>query len=109
MSSSDRITQSTFDGLAFPVAKVSYNGDSGNYSATITWDRDHTFRARVGYDHAIGSGARNAIRAALKAHAKLVAEFPALASEEHVAIPGDLDEKYYVFTFVPARFFEVQS
>lgn len=105
MSSSDRITQSTFDGLAFPVAKVRYTGSG--YSATIRWDSEHTFRARVSYDHALSGGATQAIRAALKAHAKMLAEFPTHASEQHLAIPGDLDAEHYTFTFVPTRFFEV--
>lgn len=97
------VTNETFDGLAFPVAKVRYTGNG--YSATIVWSSEHTFRARVSYDHRIGPGARNAIRAALAAHAKLTAEFPALADEEPVAVPGDLNANWYTFTFVPSRFF----
>lgn len=91
-----------FDGLAFPVAKVTYGGRG--YSATIRWGTEETFRARASYDHAIGPGARNAVRAALKAHEKLIAEHPALEDEQHVAVPGDLDANTYTFTFIPERF-----
>ena len=36
------ITNQTFDGLAFPVARVRYTGNG--YSATIYRDRDRTYR-----------------------------------------------------------------
>lgn len=96
------ITDSTFDGLAFVVARVRYS--SGHYNATIRRD-DEAWRARVSYDHAIGPGARNAVRAARAAFDKLRAEHDVFATEEYVAIPGDLDRDTYTFTFVPAYFF----
>lgn len=98
-------TNATFDGLAFPVAKVRYTGNG--YSATIYRDRDRTYRARVSYDHSIGPGARNAIRAALKAFEKALADNDGLSTDgDYVAIPGDLNADFYVFTFVPKHFFD---
>jgi hypothetical protein len=102
------ITNETFDGLAFPVARVRYSGDSGNYSATLRRDSERTYRARTPYDHAIGGGARNALLAALKCLERALAEIdPGAGSDPsaYVAIPGDLDAGAYVFTFVPAYFF----
>jgi hypothetical protein len=92
--------QDRFDGLAFPVARVRYTGNG--YSAIIYRDRDRTYRARAPYDHAIGGGARGALPAALKAFDKALADNTGLAaSGEYVAIPGDLTDKLYSFTFVP--------
>jgi hypothetical protein len=103
MSNTKPITNATFDGLAFLVARVTYSGNGGNYSATIV--RDRIYRARVSYDHAIGGGSRNAVRAAEKAFEKVRADLPVFAREEYVAIPGDLNNGAYVFTFVPRHFF----
>lgn len=93
------VTAPTFDGLAFTVATVRYN--AGRYSATIRRD-DTVYRARAGYNHATGGGARGARPAALKVFAKLLADNHGLALEgDYVAIPGDLDRETYTFTFVP--------
>lgn len=98
------ITNTTFDGLAFPVAKVRYTGNG--YSATIYRDRDRTYRARTSYDHAIGGGARGALPAALKAFAAALADNDGLARDgDYVAVPGDFNADFYVFTFVPTHFF----
>lgn len=96
------ITDQTFDGLAFPVAKVTYNGDSSNWSATIK--RDHvTYRARLSYDHKTGGGARGALPAARKVLEKLLTDSDGLRREgEYVAIPGDHGNAY-TFTFVPVE------
>lgn len=96
------ISNATFDGLAFPVAKVSYSGS--NWTASIYRDRDTTYRARVGYDHAVGGGARGALSAAVKAFEKARAEIG--AREDYVAVPGDFSADCYVFTFVPTHFFK---
>jgi hypothetical protein len=94
------ITNHTFDGLAFPVARVRYTGNG--YSATIYRDRDRKYSARTSYDHAIGGGARGALPAALKAFDKALADSNGLAaSGDYVAIPGDLTDQLYSFTFVP--------
>jgi hypothetical protein len=104
MSNTKPVTNATFDGLAFPVARVTYSSNSGNCSATIVRGSDRIYRARVSYDHAIG-GSRNAVRAAEKAFEKVRADLPVFAREEYVAIPGDLNNGAYVFTFVPRHFF----
>lgn len=94
----------SFDGLAFPVAKVRYG--SGNYSASIYRDRDQTYRAKASYNHAVGGGARGALPVALKAFEKCLAGHNGLAAEgEYIAVPGDFNATFYTFTFVPARFF----
>lgn len=99
-----QVTNFTFDGLAFPVARVRYTGNG--WSATIYHDHDRTYRARASYDHAIGGGARGALPAALKAFSKALADNNGLAAEgEYVAVPGDLNADFYTFTFVPKRFF----
>lgn len=98
-------TNATFDGLAFPVAKVRYS--NGKYNASIYRDTDRIYRARVSYDHAIGGGARGALPAALKAFQKALADSNGLASAgDYVAIPGDYDSSLYTFTFVPTHFFD---
>jgi hypothetical protein len=98
------ITNETFGGLAFPVAKVRYTGNG--YSATIYRDRDRTYRAKTNYDHAVGGGARGALPAALKAFDKALADNNGLAaSGDYVAVPGDFNADFYVFTFVPKDFF----
>jgi hypothetical protein len=105
MSSSDRISQATFDGLAFPVAKVRYTGSG--YSASIYRDHDRIYRAKTSYDHAIGGGARGALPAAVKAFEKALADNNGF--EQHggyVAIPGDFSAGLYTFTFVPTHFFD---
>jgi hypothetical protein len=100
------IRNATFDGLAFPVAKVRYSGDSSNWSASIYRDTDRTYRARASYDPAIGGGARGALPAALKAMDKALADHNGLSAEgDYIAVPGDYSAGEYVFTFVPARFF----
>jgi hypothetical protein len=92
--------QDRFDGLAFPVARVRYTGNG--YSATIYRDRDRTYRARGSYDHAIGGGARGALPTALKAFEKALADNNGLASAgDYIAVPGDLTDQLYSFTFVP--------
>jgi hypothetical protein len=97
-------TNQTFDGLAFPVARVRYTGNG--YSATIHRDTDRSYRARGSYNHAIGGGARGALPVALKAFAKALADNDGLAREgDYVAVPGDFSADAYVFTFVPAHFF----
>jgi hypothetical protein len=96
------ITNETFDGLAFPVARVRYTGNG--YSATIYRDRDRTYRARTSYDHAIGGGARGALPAALKAFDKALADHNGLSAHgDYVAVPGDLTADLYSFTFVPVE------
>jgi hypothetical protein len=103
------MTIPNFDGLAFPVAKVRYAGPTNSrgsrWVASVYRDRDRTFRATVGYDHALPSGARNALPAALKAFEKARADIDADLREDYVAIPGDFDADTYIFTFVPKRFF----
>jgi hypothetical protein len=102
------ITHETFDGLAFPVARVRYTGNG--YSATIYRDRDRTYRARTSYSHALGGGARGALPAALKAFDKALADNNGLAaSGDYVAVPGDLTDQLYSFTFVPKHFFDRAS
>lgn len=99
------VSNATFDGLAFPVAKVRYTGSG--YSASVYRDRDRTYRAKASYDHAVGGGARGALPAALKAFAKALADTNGLASEgDYVAVPGDFSADFYTFTFVPAHFFD---
>jgi hypothetical protein len=100
-TSMSKITeQARFDGLAFPVARVTY-GASG-YSATIKRD-DDTYRARVGYDHALGVGPRSA---AMAAYAKLLNAHPGINDASAVVpVPGDVDHKTYTFTFVPVEYF----
>jgi hypothetical protein len=104
-------TNETFDGLAFPVAKVRLNGATdtrgARYSATVYRDRDRTYRATAPYDHGIGGGARGALPAALKAFERALAENdpPASAIGDYVAVPGDFSQDLYVFTFVPRSFF----
>jgi hypothetical protein len=94
------ITNETFDGLAFPVARVRYTGNG--YSATIYRDRDRKYSARTSYDHATGGGARGALPAALKAFNKALADNPGFVQHGgYVAIPGDLTHELYSFTFVP--------
>lgn len=102
---SNTIDTARMAGSAFTVAKVRYS--SGSYSATIVRG-DDTYRARVSYSHEIGGGARNAVRAAVKAFEKCLAEHDGLRMDgDYVAVPGDLDNGAYVFTFVPARWFAV--
>ena len=97
-------SNATFDGLAFPVAKVRYS--SGSYSASVYRDRERTYRARASYDHAIGGGARGALPAALKAFAKALADQNGLSAEgDYIAVPGDFSADLYTFTFVPKRYF----
>ncbi len=94
------ITHETFDGLAFPVARVRYS--DGKWHATIRRDADRTYRARVGYDYSIGGGARGARVAAITAFAKALADHNGLsAAGDYVAVPGDLGAGTYSFTFVP--------
>lgn len=101
-----QISNAKFDGLAFPVARVSYSGDASQWNASIYRDRETTFRARVGYDPAIGGGARGALPAALKALGKALAEIDSDATvADYVAVPGDFSADAYVFTFVPKYFF----
>jgi hypothetical protein len=98
-------TNQTFDGLAFPVARVRYSGDSGRWSASIRRDSERTYRARVSYDQATGGGARGALPAALECLERALADLDLGAGadpSEYVAIPGDLDAGTYTFTFVPA-------
>jgi hypothetical protein len=98
-------TNETFDGLAFPVARVRYTGNG--YSATIYRDRDRKYSARTSYDHAVGGGARGALPAALKAFEKALADNNGLAaSGDYIAIPGDLTDQLYSFTFVPREILE---
>jgi len=97
------ITNQTFDGLAFPVAKVRYS--SGSWNASIRRDSERTFRARTSYDHATGGGARGALPAALKCLEKALADVDlggGASVADYLAIPGDLDGGAYAFTFVPA-------
>jgi hypothetical protein len=99
------VTNATFDGLAFPVAKVRYTGNG--YSATIYRDSDRIYRAKTSYDHAIGGGARGALPAAEKAFAKALADNNGFEQDGgYVAIPGDLNADFYTFTFIPKHFFE---
>lgn len=102
---SNTIHTATLEGFAFPVAKVRYTGNG--YSATLYRDRDRTYRARVSYDHKIGPGARNAVRAAVAVFDKCLADNePGLTAEgDYVTVPGDLNADFYVFTFVPKHFF----
>lgn len=98
------ITDQTFNGLAFPVAQVRYNGDSSNWNASIR--RDHiVYRARTSYNHQTGGGARGALPAARAALEKLLTDGrDGLAREgDYVAIPGDLNNETYTFTFVPVE------
>lgn len=102
------VSNHTFDGLAFPVARVRYSGDSGNWSASIRRDSERTYRARVSYDYATGGGARGALPAALKCLERALADLDLGTGHDpsdYVAVPGDLDAGAYVFTFVPAYFF----
>jgi hypothetical protein len=102
------LSQHTFDGLAFPVARVRYSGDSGRYTATIRRDSYRSYRASAPYDHATGGGARGALPAALKCLEDALADLDLGAGHEpsdYIAVPGDLDAGAYVFTFVPAYFF----
>jgi hypothetical protein len=97
-------TTQTFDGLAFPVARVRYSND--HWNATLRRDSERTYRARTSYDHAIGGGARGARDAALRAMEKALAELDLGAGAnvaDYAAVPGDFDERTYVFTFVPAE------
>jgi hypothetical protein len=108
MSTASSTNDATFAGLAFVTATVTYS--NGHYNATIVRDVDRKYRARVSYDHAINAGARNAIRAARAAFEKALADNDGLSMDgDYVAIPGDLDNSKYVFTFVPTRFFDQDS
>lgn len=99
------IANETFDGLAFPVAKVRYIG--GAYTASVYRDRERTYRVKVSYDAATGGGARGALPAALKAFDKALKDNNGLERDgDYVAIPGDLNGDEYAFTFVPKHFFE---
>lgn len=101
------ITNATFDSLAFPVARVTYRGDSSNWAASMYRDRDRTYRARVGFDHAIGGGARGALAAALKVLERALADLNSGATvADYVAVPGDFSADAYTFTFVPTHFFD---
>lgn len=104
------ITNETFDGLAFPVARVRYSGPTdtrgGRWRASIRRDADRTFRASAPYDHDTGGGGRGALPAALKAlESALDAIDPDTTVDDYVAVPGDLSADAYIFTFVPAHFF----
>jgi hypothetical protein len=104
-------TNQTFDGLAFPVARVRYSGPTdtrgGRYNASLYRDRDRTYRASVPYGHDIGGGARGALPAALKVLECALVDITSGATvADYVAIPGDYSDDAYVFTFVPAYFFD---
>lgn len=99
-------TNQTFDGLAFPVARVRYSGDSSRWTASMYRDSERSYRARTSYDHAVGGGARGALPAALKVLAKALADLGMTeTAADYVAVPGDFSADAYVFTFVPAYFF----
>jgi hypothetical protein len=103
------IANETFKGLAFPVAKVRFNGPTDHrgarYSATIRRDNERTYRTTVSFDYAKNPG-ENALSAALKCLERALEGNGSDSSvDDYVAIPGDLDASAYSFTFVPKYFF----
>lgn len=101
---SKTVTQQTFDGLAFPIVRVRYAGPTNTrgsrWIATLRRDEERTYRVTRGYDYAAPMGSGGALAAALECWDKARADLNAW-SDEHVAIPADLDAGSYAFTFVP--------
>jgi hypothetical protein len=121
MSSIKPISQETFRGLAFPVARTRYAGPTNTrgsrYVASIRRDNERTYRATVHYDAAL-SPSENALAAALKCfqaalignyHDYQSVELEPPSARDYVAVPGDLDANGYSFTFVPLYIFNREA
>ena len=104
------VSNETFKGLAFPVARVRYAGPTNyrgsRWIASIRRDNERTYRSQVSYRSELPSGSQNAIRAALTCLATMLADNPGLetSANDYVAAPGELSADEYVFTFVPRYF-----
>lgn len=99
------ITDETFAHLAFPVVKVRYDGPSDTHGARwiATIDRGGDLgiiRHMTSYDDSLSAGATNAIVAAKACFDKHCKRHD--LENTHVAIPGNLDDRHYVFTMVPS-------
>lgn len=101
---STAITQETFDGLAFPVIRVKYDGPTdyrpSRWIATLRRDNDRSYRVSQSYDDGAPEGARNAIGAAMACWERARADL-GVPQDEHLAVPGALDANTYAFLMVP--------
>jgi hypothetical protein len=96
-----------FRPFAFPVAKVTYSGNAARYYASMYRDTDRTYRAQHAYEYGESSDGSQAIHAATLCLAKSLADSSSdMKVSDYVAVPGDLNADSYVFTFVPAYFFD---
>ena len=100
------ISDETFSGLAFPVAKVRYTGPTNyrgsRWIATIRRDNERTYRVIDPYRSELPSGSVNALDTARACLAKMLADnHSETSASDYVAIPAELDADTYAFTFVP--------
>lgn len=97
-----RITDRTFDGLAFPIVRVRYAGPTNyrgsRWIATMRRDNERSYRVVTPYDASLSTGTRNAIVAARACWDKARADLG--WDGEYIAIPAELDADTYAFTFV---------
>jgi hypothetical protein len=104
-----KISQNTFDGLAFPVARVRYAGPTevrgSRFNATMKRGED-SYRIARSYRYDEPQGAGQAVHAARLCLANYLEENDRDETvADYVAVPGEYDVDTYVFVFVPARFF----